>query len=84
MDDIETALEGPLNQLRTMLGADGYDLAWRQTGPDSIGLEVVAGEDACDECLVPKAVMLGIVSNLLSPAGVTASELVYPADGAAA
>ena len=80
---LESALEGPLGQLRSMLEADGYGVEWRPTGPASIELEIVAGADACEECLVPKAVMLGIAGNLLAPAGVTASEIVYPAEGAA-
>ena len=81
---LEARLEGPLAQLRSMLEADGYGVEWRPTGPASVELEIVAGADACAECLVPKGVMLGIAGNLLTPAGVTATEIVYPAEGAAA
>lgn len=80
---LESAVEGPIAQLRTMLEADGYGIEWRPTGPSSIALEIVAGADACEDCLVPKEVMLGIAGTMLAPTGVSATEIVYPAEGAA-
>ena len=80
---VDQAIEGPITQLRTMLGADGYEVEWRATGPDSIALQVVAGADACEDCLVPKSVMQSIVGQLLEPAGLTASDIAYPGEAAA-
>jgi hypothetical protein len=74
-------MEAQLAQIQSMLGPDGYELEWRSSGDDSIELEVVAGPDACAECLVPKKVMLGIVNSMLAEVGVTVSGLVYPTDG---
>lgn len=76
-------MEAQLAQIQTMLGPDGYELEWRSSGADTIELEVVAGPDACTECLVPKAVMLEIVNGMLSEVGVQVSSLVYPADAEA-
>jgi hypothetical protein len=67
-------------QLQGMLAPDDYQLVWKPDGPGAISLEIVAGADACAECLVPKPVMLGIVNHLLGDVGVHATELVYPVD----
>jgi hypothetical protein len=42
---------------------------------------VVAGEGACADCLVPRPLMEGILSDALSPAGYTLDRVVLPADG---
>ena len=66
-----------------MLEADGYGVEWRPTGPASVELEIVAGADACAECLVPKGGHARDRGQPAHPAGVTATEIVYPAEGAA-
>ena len=65
-----------------MLEADGYGVDGAHR-PRLDRARDRGRADACEECLVPKGVMLGIAGNLLAPAGVTASEIVYPAEGAA-
>jgi hypothetical protein len=67
--------------LKGMLQPDGYDAivhAWPadDTGPARI--EIVAGADACDDCLVPKDVMLMVLANELPP-GVK-PDLLYPGE----
>lgn len=69
-----TLLEG----LQTSLDADGYRLeAWEEG--DRIGVRVSATPDACEDCLVPKDVMRGILGQVL---GVSENviDLFYPAE----
>ena len=64
--------------LSSALEADGYHLAIAEA---DAGLSVVitAGPDACEDCLVPKDLMRGMLSNEL---GVDAAliDITYPAD----
>ena len=64
------------------LAADGYALEVSRT--DSVGLvvEIVAGPDAREECLIPKEMFAGMLSSRLSSEGMEFSDLtpVYPAD----
>jgi hypothetical protein len=75
-------VEAALGEMRTMLAADGYSVAVKVG--DKVGIEVVAGPEACADCLVPKQVMAGVVSGMLARGGVTVAEsdieLTYPAD----
>jgi hypothetical protein len=80
-DALAAAVAGPIEQMRTMLGPDGYDLQWEPAGDDRITLEIVAKPEACADCLVPKPVMLGIANTMLGEVGVAADDVVYPADG---
>lgn len=78
----EAQIEAALGEMRTMLAADRYEVAVRVG--DKVGIEVVAGPDACADCLVPKQVMAGVVTQMLAKGGVTVAEsdieLTYPAD----
>jgi len=64
--------------IATMLAADGYNLAVEENGP-RVALTVSPGPDACEDCLVPKDLMRGMLSNEL---GVDAAliDITYPAD----
>lgn len=69
-----------LEEFRKSLAADGYELNV-DVGDESATVNVVAGPDACDDCLVPKEIM----RTMLAPAlGVTAEsiDLSYPTDHA--
>jgi hypothetical protein len=68
----------PLEKLRAMLKPDGFEVEWSPAGDDAIALTVVAGADACHDCLVPKAVMLDVAGNLFAPQGISISDLEYP------
>lgn len=57
-------IDGALTTLRNVLTADGYDLRWALDGRQ-IDVDVVAGPDACAECLVPAEVMKAIVGDAL-------------------
>ena len=53
-----------LEPLRASLGADGYEM---RAAEDSgrIGITILATEDACADCLVPKNVMRAILGQVL-------------------
>jgi hypothetical protein len=67
--------------IRGMLAADGYDMSLRVLGTDTLAVEILAGPDACAECLVPMDIMSGIVSDALgSSAPAARIQLSYPAE----
>lgn len=78
-------LESSLAGLREGLVADGYDMEISDEGNDAVKIAVVAGPEACADCLVPKEVMEQIIHGMLDdmsqqPLSV---EVVYPRDAIA-
>jgi hypothetical protein len=70
-----------LADIRGMLAADGYDMSLRAPGADTLAVDILAGPDACAECLVPKNIMSGIVRDALGAVVPAARiELSYPAE----
>jgi hypothetical protein len=68
--------------LKGMLQPDGYDAIVHEWPNDDDGvarIEIVAGAEACDECLVPKDVMRMVLANELPP-GVRLGDLTYPGE----
>ena len=70
--------------LRDMFEPDGYSVVvheWPAGGTGRARLEVVAGDGACADCIVPKSIMRMVLMDQL-PAGVVVeeSDLIYPAD----
>jgi hypothetical protein len=70
----ESALAG----LRSTLEADGYRMAVTGSG-GSVEVTIIAGPEACADCLVPKPIMRNILHAAL---GVPEAAIVltYPAD----
>jgi hypothetical protein len=65
-----------------ILEADGYRLAVSRPDGARVRLEVLAGPDACAECLVPKEILESIAVDHLARAGLrSAIEIHYPSDG---
>ena len=64
-----------------MLQGDGYDVQLSGHSDGELKLTIVAGPDACEECLVPKDVLSNIIATTLPPqlAG-TRIKLTYPSD----
>lgn len=67
-----------LEDIATMLAADGYNLAVAEDGP-RVALTVSPGPDACEDCLVPKDVFRGIASSQLGIDGALI-DITYPVD----
>lgn len=72
-------LDRALQGFRDLLAADGYDLNWSVTGPDKVQIRIVAGQDACADCLVPLPVIEGIMTDALAPTPYTLDSVVLPA-----
>jgi hypothetical protein len=74
-DEVNTALQG----LRDTLAADGYELVWSREEANRIGIRVVAGSDACADCLVPPELMRSIVDDQLGGIGYRVGSITLPA-----
>lgn len=78
-------LDGALQGFRDMLAADGYELNWSVTGQDSVSglskvrIQIVAGTEACADCLVPLPVIEGIMTDALAPTPYALDSVVLPA-----
>ena len=75
-EQLDAALQG----LRDTLRADGYALEWSLAEQDQIEVRVVAGADACADCLVPAELMRTIVSDALSETPYRVGRITLPAD----
>jgi hypothetical protein len=80
VDAMSTApFDAALAPMSDMLAADGYRLALSTPDDGRLRVEVVAGPDACEECLVPQDIFKAIAQKYLSEKGLTPElELVYP------
>ena len=65
--DVQTA-QDRLKPAYDILRADGYDL---DVADDAgvLVLTIVAGPDACAECLVPQELMASMMEKMLDPSG---------------
>lgn len=67
-----------------MLEADGYALELSAELPAVLVARIVAGPDACADCLVPKAIMRHYFEDALRPVcdlRIPDIRLVYPGEG---
>jgi hypothetical protein len=76
----DAVLDGALRGFRDMLASDGYELRWSLSSPGQVVVQIVAGEGACAECLVPRPLMEGILSDALGPTPYALDRIVLPAD----
>lgn len=76
-------LQTVLAPLVNALEADGYGAVIEES-PGLVSFEIVAGPDACEECLSPPQVMTGIIESVLRQNGYQVElRLKYPIDPAA-
>ena len=66
--------------MRDTLAADGYRLEWSLQAPNQIGIRVVAGADACADCLVPEEMMRAILNQALNETPYTVGSITLPAE----
>lgn len=80
LPDLDPAVSA-LAAFRSGLAADGYVLEVTRHGAGGLRVEIVAGADACEECLIPKEMFEGMVRARLASEGVRFSgiSVVYPA-----
>lgn len=70
-----------LSDVARSLAVDGYRLEVQTLRDQTLTISVVAGENACEECLVPKSVMAAILqSTLQNHLHIEKIELQYPTD----
>jgi len=74
------AVDAALEQFRTMLAADGYNLGWTESQPGKLTVNVEAGADACADCLVPQPVMEAMMSQALADTPYELEKVVLPAE----
>lgn len=77
-----TQLETALEPMRRQLSMDGYDLRAELTADDVLKVVVTAGEDACEDCLVPRDVFATMLADQVASAGVAVGDVdvAYPVD----
>lgn len=64
-----------------LFGADGFSVqvhTWPDDAGSPLAIEVVAGEGACADCLVPKSALRGILSKRLGLADGAVVDVTYP------
>jgi len=74
-DEVESALQ----VLRDTLATDGYELVWSMEDGNQVGIRVVAGSEACADCLVPPELMRSIVDSKLDGTGYSVGSITLPA-----
>jgi hypothetical protein len=76
------SLRDALEPVAQQLQADDYVLEYELTEDDVLDCTVVAGPEACEECLVPKELMSMMITDQLRSAGLSISDvhLRYPFD----
>jgi hypothetical protein len=75
-------LRNALQQLRDVLTGDGYDLDWALSTGNQVAVKVIAGPDACADCLVPQPIMAAILTDALSATPYTLESIELPYDSA--
>lgn len=78
-DSVAGTLDEALGKFRDMLASDGYDLSWELTGQDKVVVQIEAGPEACEDCLVPLPIMEAIMSDALAPTPYSLDHIVLPA-----
>ncbi len=77
--DVRTVDEA-LAGLRLGYEADGYSLQVEGVLDGVVKVRVVAGPNACEECLVPKRIATGTIAGSLRGLAVSRVEVAYPTD----
>lgn len=76
----DAVLDGALEKFRELMATDGYELTYSVASEDRVVVEIVAGADACADCLVPLPIMESIMSDALEPTPYTLDHVVMPAE----
>jgi hypothetical protein len=76
----DAVLDSALEKFRELMATDGYELTYSVAGEDRVVVEIVAGADACADCLVPLPIMESIMSDALEPTPYKLDHVVMPAE----
>ena len=79
--DMESVVAA-LHPFSSGLEADGYALQVGLAEGDNLRVEIVAGPEACDDCLIPREMFTGMIASTLDSKGLVFEQitLVYPND----
>jgi hypothetical protein len=73
------SVETALDDFRRAMEADGYTMVVDDLDSGSLRVTITAGPQACEDCLVPKPVMLTLLrQSLASLPAIREIDLVYP------
>ena len=75
-------LDDVVGRLQRTIGEDDYSIVATVVDPGSVDLQVLARDEACVECLVPKDMMRLIADNFLAEIDYRVRGLAYPDDPA--
>jgi hypothetical protein len=72
----------PLEEIvNDLVAGDGYEAVVEELAEGRLRVEILAGPEACADCLVPKGVMKAILLDRLPPGTVLdEQDIVYPSD----
>lgn len=71
---------GALDDITQALDVDGYTLQVVGVAGGRLELEILARENACEECLVPKSIMLSMIEPKVRDRGFDQIDVKYPND----
>ena len=79
--DIESVVSA-LHPFSSGLDADGYSLQVGLADGGGLHVEIVAGPEACEDCLIPKEMFTPMIVSTLNSKGLAFEQvtLVYPND----
>ena len=78
-DDRLTAIRQALQGLAESCSADGYSMNVESVEAGRLRIVVEAGAEACAECLIPRELFEGMISNSLPPGSdISHIDLIYP------
>jgi len=79
--DIESVVAA-LHPFSSGLEADGYSLQVGLVDGEGLHVEIVAGPEACEDCLIPKEMFTPMIASTLNSKGLDFDQitLVYPND----
>jgi hypothetical protein len=72
-------LDAALAEVRSVLDRDGFTADWDET-EEGVVFRVGVGAPACDDCLVPRAVLALMVGSALEPTGRRLARLEMPGE----
>lgn len=79
--DTPAGYEKELASVRAMVQPDGFDVDVVGETDGTLDLRLfTTTPDACEDCIVPKAVMIPILNAHLEPFGLQVGDITYPSN----
>lgn len=75
MTEMEAAARGALEPIAMSMTSDGYALSIQEIADGALAVRIEALEGACEDCLVPRSVMVPMIESLLNDNGIRPSRV---------